>query len=297
MSVTKSTCLAFFTCLVYTLFSGFISDQKSYPHIGIVSSLKQDSLAYASGFRLIGESVPNLLSPALTDEQFNANLNKIKAAKCKVLSCNLFFPSSIKIAGPDVDEARVLAYTETVLSRAGRAGVKFIVLGSSGARSIPADYNIIKAKADFVALCTKLAQIAGKHKVTILLENLETTETNFITSLRSAAEIVGRVNHPNFRLNADIFHMMREGELPNEIIKARKWIGFVEVAEKEKRSLPGVMGDDFKPYLRALHQIDYQGFIFMEGSIQNATAEMPLAFKYLSAQIAAVYAENKQKED
>lgn len=287
----KSSYLAFFICLVYTIFSGYISDKQVYPRLGIVSGLAHDSLAYVSGFKMIGESVPKLLSPALTDEQFKANLKKISAAKCKVLSCNLFFPSSMKIAGPEVDEEKVLAYIETVLSRAGRAGVKFIVLGSSGARSIPVDYDVIKAKSDFVGLCKKLAQIAGKHKVTILLENLETTETNFITSLKSAAEVVSQVNHPNFRLNADIFHMMREGESPNEIIEAGKWIAFSEVAEKQNRSLPGVMGDDFKPYLRALHKINYRGFIFIEGSIKNAANEIPLAFEYLSAQIAAVYSE------
>ncbi|MBB6238263.1 sugar phosphate isomerase/epimerase [Pedobacter sp. AK013] len=289
----KSSYTAFFICLVYISFCGFISNKQEYPRLGIVSGLTQDSLAYAAGFKIIGESVPKILSPTLTDDQFNANLKKIKAAKCKVLSCNLFYPASIKIAGPEVDEAKVLTYTETVLSRAEQAGVKFIVLGSSGARSIPADYDIVKAKTDFVSLCKKLAQIAGKYKVTILLENLETTETNFITSLKSAAEIVRKVNHQNFRLNADIFHMMREGESPSEIIEAGTLIGFSEIAEKQNRSLPGVMGDDFKPYLKALHKINYRGFIFIEGSIKNAATEIPLAFKYLSAQIAEVYSEKK----
>ena len=96
----KSSYLAFFICLVYTIFSGYISDKQVYPRLGIVSGLAYDSLAYVSGFKMIGESVPKLLSPALTDEQFKANLKKISAAKCKVLSCNLFFPSSMKIAGP-----------------------------------------------------------------------------------------------------------------------------------------------------------------------------------------------------
>lgn len=87
--------------------------------------------------------------------------------------------------------------------------------------------------------------------------------------------------------------MMREGESPDEIIAAGALVAFCEVAEKQNRSLPGVMGDDFKPYLRALHKINYKGFIFIEGSIKNAATEMPVAFKYLSAQIAEVYAEKK----
>jgi sugar phosphate isomerase/epimerase len=289
----RNRSLAFFACLVVLSFSGFVSNKPEYPQLGIVSGLAQDSLAYSAGFKLIGESVPRILVPTLGDDEFRANLKKIKAAKCKVLSCNLFFPGSLKIAGPNVDEAKVLAYTETVLSRAKEAGVKYIVLGSSGARSIPADYDVNKAKTDFIALGKKLGQLAKKHDVIILLENLETTETNFITSLKSAAEIVRKVNEPNFRLNVDIFHMLREGESPDEIIAASAEVGFSEIAEKEKRTLPGVVGDDFRPYLRALKKINYRGFIFIEGSTSNPAVDVPVAFKYLSNQVAEVYSEKK----
>jgi sugar phosphate isomerase/epimerase len=287
----KLKSLLFAICLITISFSSFISDKQKYPRLGIVTGLAQDSLAYSSGFKLIGESVRKMLSPTITEEEFLVNLKQIKAAKCEVLSCNLFFPGTMKIAGPDVKEAEVLAYTNTVLSRAGKAGIKYIVLGSSDSRRIPADYDLTKAKLDFIALCKKLGALAGKYHVVILLENLETTETNFLTSLKAVAEIVRKVDHPNFRLNADIYHMMKEGESPNEILVAADLVSFSEIAEKEKRSFPGVMGDDFKPYLRALKKIKYKGFIFIEGSTTNAAVEMPLSFKYLSSQIAEVYSE------
>ena len=283
--------LTFLSGLILLSVLSFAPDKETPPRLGIASGLGQDSIAYASGFRMITESVRKLISPALTDEAFKANLQQIKAAKCKVMVCNLFFPATLKIAGPDVVEAKVLTYADSVLMRAHQAGVKIIVLGSGGSRNIPVGYDLAKAKADFVALCRKIGQLAAKHEVLIVLENLETTETTFITSLKSAAEIVRKVNHPNFRLNVDVFHMMREGESPDEIRAAKGLVAFTEVAEKEKRTLPGVMGDDFKPYLRALHDINYKGFIFIEGSIGNAAVEMPQAFKYLSKQLAEVDAE------
>ncbi|SES25541.1 sugar phosphate isomerase/epimerase family protein [Pedobacter rhizosphaerae] len=273
--------------------SSFIVDRKNHPQLGIVAGLAQDELIYAAGFRANGESVKRVLSPSLSDQEFLAKLKEIKAAKCKLVSCNLFFPGTLKIAGPEVVENRVLTYADSVLSRAGQAGVKYIVLGSGGARNIPAGYDIEKAKTDFVSMGKKLGEIAKKYQVTIVLENLETTETTFITSLKAAAEIVRKVDHPNFRLNADIFHMMREGESPEEIVAAGNLVGFCEIAEKEKRSLPGVMGDDFKPYLRALKKIGYRGFIFMEGSVKNPEVEIPLAFNYLSRQVAEVYGGNE----
>lgn len=197
----------------------------------------------------------------------------------------------MKIAGPDVNESRVLGFADTVFSRAKRAGVRFIVSGSGGARRIPDGYNLEKAQADFSVLFRKVANVAGKYGIMIALENLQSTETNFVNTVKTATEVVRAVNHPNFKLNADIFHMMREGESPQSIVDAADVLVYCELAEKGNRSFPGIMGDDFKPYLRALRKADYKGYIFIEGSSSNLQRDMPLSFKYLSQQLAEVYAE------
>lgn len=269
----------------------FAPGKKSIPRLGIVAPLDQDSLVYASGFRMLGESVGRMLSPSLTEAQFQQNLLGIRKAKCKVLLCNIFFPGSIKIAGPAVDENRVLGYADTVLSRAKKAGLSFIILGSGGARRIPDGYDVVKAQADFILLCRKLAMVAGKYGITIALESLQAAETNFLVSLKSATEVVRAVDHPNFKLNADIFHMSRGGELPQSIVDAADVLVYCEIAEKESRSLPGVKGDDFKPWLRALREAKYKGYIFIEGNSSNPGNDMPLAFKYLTRQLDEVYAE------
>jgi len=273
------------------LLVGFMPGKKYRPQLGIVAPLEQDSLVYASGFRSLGESVGRMLSPSLTEVQFQDNLARIKKAKCKVLLCNIFFPGSIKIAGPAVDEQRVLGYADTVLSRAKKAGMRFIILGSGGARRIPEGYDMVKAQTDFTQLCRKLAMVAGEYGITIALESLQAAETNFLVSLKSAAEVVRAVDHPNFKLNADIFHMTRGGESPQSIIDAADVLVYCEIAEKESRSLPGVKGDDFKPWLRALRKAKYKGYIFIEGNTINPGNDMPLSFKYLTRQLEEVYAE------
>ncbi|WP_231459726.1 sugar phosphate isomerase/epimerase [Pedobacter sp. Leaf132] len=278
-------------CIYCLLFSSFVSKSfaQQIPKLGIVSSISRDSIIHAAGFKYIGESVSNMISPALSIEAFESNLEKIRNAKTKILSCNVFFPGSIKIAGPDVDLAKVLTYADGVLSRANKAGVKFIILGSSSARSIPEGYDKEKAKCDFVKTCAELAKLAAKHHVIIALENLQSSETNFINTVRDAADVVRKVNNPSFRLNADIFHMMRENESPEEIVKAGKLLAFCELAEKEKRSLPGVMKDDFKPYFSALKRISYSGYLFIEGKIEHPEVEILFAFKYLTQQLTEVY--------
>jgi len=270
---------------------GFLTPNSSVPELGIIVPLEQDSLAYASGFRMLGESVGRMLSPSLTGEQFAENLQRIKKAKCKVVLCNIFFPGNIKIAGPDVNETRVLGYADSVFSRAKTAGIGLIVLGSGTARRIPDNYDTTKAKRDFVALCRKLSVVAARYEIMIALESLQSAETNFLISLNSAAEIVRSVNHPNFRLNADIFHMLRQGESPQSIIDAADILIYCEIAEKQSRSLPGVVGDDFKPWLRALRKANYKGHIFIEGNSNDLRKDMPLSFKWLTLQLQEVYAE------
>ena len=276
-----------------TLLTCFKVSAQRIPQLGIVESLDRDSLVYASGYRLLGESVGNLLSPSLTDEQFRANLEKVKKAKTKVYLCNILFPGSLKIAGSTVEEHKVLTYLDQVFSRAKKANIPIIVLGSGGSRRLPEGYNQQTAKQDFILLCQKMAQVAKKHGITIAIESLNSTETNFLTTVEEAAEVVKKVNHPNFRLNADIYHMMKENESPQHIIDAGKMIVHVEIAEKENRTMPGVVGEDFRPYFRALKYIQYKGPIFIEARVNDANKEIPTAYQYLTKQLQEVYGERK----
>lgn len=109
----------FYLVLLSTsLLSGFKAHTQKLPTLGMVESISRDSLLYASGFRLLGESVGKMLSPALSEAEFAANLQMIKQTRCKLYLCNILFPSSIKITGPAVDEKRIVGYLDTVFARA-----------------------------------------------------------------------------------------------------------------------------------------------------------------------------------
>ena len=281
--------LVFSTALTALL--SFTPGKEYIPQIGLVAPLDQDSLLHAAGFRMLGETVSRMVSPALSEDQFKLNLARIKKAKCKVYLCNILFTGKIKITGPSVDNVRVVAYVDSVFARAQQAGIPFIVLGSGGARRIPEGYDAQKAQADFVVLCRKMAVAAQRHGIMIAIENLNSSETNFLNTVHSAAEVVRAVNHPNFKLNADVFHMLRENKSPQSIVDAKDILVHCEIAEKEKRSFPGVQGEDFKPYLRALRKAKYKGPVFIEGNTTNPRADIPLSFAYLTKQIKEVYAE------
>lgn len=271
------------TCLISS--SAFA--QKK-PEVGIAQSLQQDSLLYASGYRSIVENVQNLFSPiTVTEEQFEKNLIRIKKAKLKIYAVNVFIPGELKLVGPDVDEMKILLYCERVFKRCQAADVKMIVWGSGGARKIPDGFDREKAKEQFIAIAKKITSMAANYNIKLALENLNRSETNFINTAEEALTIVKAVNHPNFKLCADIYHMLRENEGPAILEHAGKHIIHCDIAEKNNRNAP--TSEDFTPYLKALKKIKYTGKIIIESRWENLEKQAAPALKYLNAQIDSVY--------
>ena len=86
--------IIYFLFLLVSTGSFFTAHAQKMPQLGIVDSLERDTLAYASGYRLFGETVDRMLSASLTEEQFQKNLNTIKNAKNKLYLCNVLFQSN-----------------------------------------------------------------------------------------------------------------------------------------------------------------------------------------------------------
>ncbi|HNT36653.1 MAG TPA: sugar phosphate isomerase/epimerase family protein, partial [bacterium] len=120
-----------------------------------------------------------------------------------------------------------------------------------------------------VNLLRQLGPLAEKRGVTITVEPLNKAECNFITSLGEGATIVEQCDHPNVALLADIYHMTQNGQGPEDIIQFGKHLRHVHIAEKEKRTAPGTMGDDFRPFFKALKHVGYDARISIEGRWDN----------------------------
>ncbi len=260
------------------------------PAIGIAQDISSDSIVYQAGYTYLVSSVAKYISPInVSDDQFKINAAAIKKLKTPLYAFNLFIPAELKLVGKEVNEKAILDYAEIVLTRCQFVGIKIIVLGSGGARRIPEGFDRTTATEQFVAIAKKIAAAAGTHNIEIAVENLNSTETNFINTLQEAYEVVKKVNHPNLRLCADIYHMLKENESPAIIEKAGKLIVHCDLAEKENRTAPGVKGDDFRPYFKALKKINYTGAIIIESTWDNLSSQGGPALTYLEKQIGEVY--------
>ncbi|MDZ4708281.1 MAG: sugar phosphate isomerase/epimerase family protein [Saprospiraceae bacterium] len=277
-------------CLLILWNLPVFGQKKKIPAIGVVQDIKNDSLLNTFGFTCLVESVSVLLSPrTVTEEQFQANLKTIKNLKVPLYACNLFIPGDLKVVGPKVDEKAVLAYVDVVLRRAKAAGLRLITWGSGGSRGVPPGFDQAEAKKQFIYMAKKIAMVASKYDILLALENLNSTECNFLNKLGEALEVVKAVDHKNFRLCIDIYHMLKENELPTVIEGTKKYAIYCEIAEKEGRTPPGVNGEDLRPYLRALKKEGYKGKIVMECRWQNLALQGSMAYQNLRQQVDEAY--------
>jgi len=256
------------------------------PRLGVCTSIANAAAVQSAGGGYIEESVQGFLVPDKPESDFRPKAEAAAAASLPVRACNSFLPGSLKSVGPDARPDDIVAYAGTAFRRAREIGITTVVFGSSGSRSIPDGFDRGEARRQFVALLRRLGPVAGANCVVIAIEPLNRDETNFINTVAEGAALVREAGHPNVRLLADIYHMLREGEGPDALVAAGPLLRHIHIAERDRRTPPGVAGDDFRPYLRALRRAGYAGAISIECRWDDIAAELPAALKALRAQIA-----------
>lgn len=267
-----------------SVFAGVGGNTGSTPKIGICTGVDNYAVVQHAGYTFLEEGVRGFLVPAEPDPVFAPILEKAKKSPLPVSACNSFLPGNMKSVGPNPANDEILRFAETAFKRARLAGVKIIVFGSGGSRSIPEGFSKEEATSQFVELCKKLAPLAATQGVVVVVEPLNRNECNFINSVAEGGKIVKAVNHRNIRLLADIYHMKMDGEGPENIIQYGKLLRHVHIAEKEGRSAPGTHGEDFTAYFDALKQIGYKGAISIECKWEDMKKQAPVAFQTIIEQ-------------
>jgi sugar phosphate isomerase/epimerase len=254
--------------------------------IGACTSLANAALLKSAGCDYLEESVGGFLSPAEPEEHFALRFEASKVAGIPVRACNGFLPGALKAVGPAAKPEETVAYASTAFRRAAAAGLSTIVWGSGESRRIPEGFSRARAEEQFRSLASEVAAAAAKSGILVVLEPLNAAETNFLNSLAEGAALVDAVGHPNFKLLADFYHVVRAGETPEAVVRFGRLIRHCHIAEKDKRTPPGTAGDDFRPFLAALNRIGYRGGISIECRWDDMKAQLSGSVAFLRKQIA-----------
>ena len=110
-----------------------------------------------------------------------------------------------------------------------------------------------------IAAFRELADYAAPKQVQIALETVTIMQTNFINTLAEGADMVKRVDRPNFRLMMDVFHLNLEEKDVIEAIRTYSPYNIhVHLADNNRR-YPGHCGLDFEKILRTFRECGYDG--------------------------------------
>ena len=240
------------------------------------------------GFDFIEGHVQDFLLPFADDAAFAGHAAALRASPLAMPAANCLLPARLKIVGPAVDTAALTQYAETIFRRARQVGMTIMVVGSAGARMIPEGWSTARAFEQYVETLRLFAPLAQAQGVTLVVEPLNRGECNLVNTIIEGAEAVARANHPAVKMLVDIFHMLRNGESADDILRVGP-VHHVHLAENKDRAAPGVNGEDFRPFLRALKKIGYHDRFTIECFWKTGPApEAAAAVAALRTQLADV---------
>jgi len=143
-------------------------------------------------------------------------------------------------------------------------GGKIIVVGSPKQRNVPEGATKEQAWDWARETFGNSVRLARERAVTLCLEPLAPTETNFINTAADAIKFVEQFSSPNFKIILDVKAMCSEGKPIPEIIRA-SWPHFAYFHANDKNLKGPGFGDvDFKPIVAALKSVGYNGYVSVE---------------------------------
>lgn len=108
------------------------------------------------------------------------------------------------------------------------------------------------------------AKVAADYNVIIGIEAGNRYETSFINTTEDAVKLAKETRCDNVRIIADTHHMnIEEVSLAASIKNVKGWLVHVHISDSNRRG-PGMGHIDFPEIVRALKEINYDGFLSMQ---------------------------------
>ncbi len=168
------------------------------------------------------------------------------------------------MVNPD-DHGRIIEQFEQRVVLAKKLNCKHLV-GLSGNENKSADRE--KQTAAVIECLKKLAPIAEKNDVTIVMEALNTLVDHkgyFMARTDHTMQILKAVDSPNVKMLFDIYHQqITEGNVIRNLKNNIDRIGHFHVADNPGRKEPGTGELNYTNIFKAIASTNYKGFVALE---------------------------------
>lgn len=111
------------------------------------------------------------------------------------------------------------------------------------------------------------AEVFGKAGIACTFEPINDISRPgyLVRTLDEGAAVVAKADHPNLKLEADIYHMgLMKEDIPASFRKYAAIIGHIQFADVPGRGEPGTGGLDFATIVRSIRDIGFDGWVSAE---------------------------------
>lgn len=198
----------------------------------------------------------------LNTNQINKLLDKYKIKASSI--CSIFFGER-DLVNPDPKiRENTIQYMKDVVDMAAKIGAPTVIIVPSPVGKTtplaPADQEW-KWAVDNIRKC---GEYAGKHNINLVIEAWNRYETYFVNRLDQAVKLCSEVELDNVGIMGDTFHMnIEEESIAEALRKHGDKLIHVHIADSN-RAAPGRGHIEFRSIVRALKDIDYQGYLSFE---------------------------------
>lgn len=221
--------------------------------IGVCGGIDRIQATAEAGFDYIEGNFSNI---ALWDDEkyysFNNELAKY-SLPCEAANC--FLPGDMKITGNNVDYNSLENYLVKGFARAKETGIKMVVMGSGGARSVPEGFSFQNAVNQIVHFVSQYAgPIAADNGIEFVFEPLCKAESNIINTIKDGAMLATFIDLPNVGTLGDLYHMHVEGDTYKDVKELKGIFRHAHISN------PVSQNGDKRIYMKNPDEYDYKGF-------------------------------------
>ena len=177
-----------------------------------------------------------------------------------------------------------------IVQMAAHFGVSVIVVGSPRQRRAPADAGFDEAAELFIDELRPAADAAARLNITLCLEPLTASLTNFMNDTQEGIAVARAMNHPAVKLVLDVKQISQETlTFEAAVDLALPWLAHVHVNDANMHA-PGEGDTDFTPIIRKLRAVGYEGLLSIEafGFTDDPAVVLPRSRAYLENILAAI---------
>ena len=175
-------------------------------------------------------------------------------------------PHGLHFTTPDeAVRRRTVQYLADLVDFCADLGGKVMIFGSPNQRNT-VGISVEEAKKNFADGLAAVADHAGERSVKILVETLDSSQTDVVNTMAEALDIVQRVNHPAIGTMFDFHNTLDETESLETLIRTYfDHIEHIQIQEMDGRHLgTGTAVTDYVDSFRALRELNYDKWISLE---------------------------------